>query len=284
MNDSFKNRYSNYVLETNVVGSGKASSYIRALDLLSEMLCIQSFGFDDCIDIWHVTSLARINDLKELIAIEQRKGTASEWLSAGVPTSYLLKGYCSAALSNYVKFLCEANQENDLFDIFKNHKGSAAELTGQLDTTPQNIDMIIEGLKGAEGEDVIRSVKTRLNQNTFRRMLRDIYSDKCCITGLNIPQVNRASHIIPWSGDVSKRLDPSNGLYLSATYDAAFDQKLISLDDDYRLVLANNVKDYYTSESVNEYFVKKEGQVISLPYKYSPDKTFLEAHRKGGWF
>ncbi len=284
VNDSLRSRYSSYILETNLAGSGKATSYIRALDLLSEMLCIQSFGFEDCIDIWNVTSLARITDLKGLIATEQRKGKACEWLSAGIPASYLLKGYCSAALSNYASFLTEANQENDLFDTFKNHQGNAAELSGLLDTQPKNIDIILAGLKGAEGEDVIRSVKTRLNQNTFRRMLREIYSDKCCITGLNIPQVNRASHIIPWAGDVSKRLNPSNGLYLSATYDAAFDQKLISLDDDYRLILANNVKDYYTSESVNECFVKKEGQVISMPYKYSPDKTFLEEHRKGGGF
>ncbi len=42
-----KTQYSLYVSETNVIGSGKATSYIRALDLLSEMLKIHSFGFDD---------------------------------------------------------------------------------------------------------------------------------------------------------------------------------------------------------------------------------------------
>lgn len=101
----------------------------------------------------------------------------------------------------------------------------------------------------------------------------------CCITGLNIPQVNRASHIVAWADDASRRLDPSNGLYLSATYDAAFDKNLISLDDDYRIILAKDIKDHYTSDSVNEYFIKKEGQQISLPSRYSPNQKYLAQHR-----
>ena len=76
-------------------------------------------------------------------------------------------------------------------------------------------------------------MKVRSNQHVFRKMILNIYNQSCCITGLNIPEVNRASHIIPWSEDQTIRLDPRNGLCLSATYDAAFDKYLISLDDDY---------------------------------------------------
>jgi putative restriction endonuclease len=274
-----KTQYSLYINQTNISGSGKATSYIRALDLLSEMLIVRSFGFDDCIDVWNVTSLQRIEQLKELVTLEQRKQNDSEWLSGGIAPSYLIKGYCKAALSNYAKFLAESNQEDSLFNTFSAHKGDGAELSGLLDTEPGNIDILLDGLKQTEGEDAIRSVKTRLNQNVFRRMLMDIYNQSCCITGLNIPQVNRASHIISWADDASKRLDPSNGLYLSATYDAAFDKNLISLDDDYRIILANDIKDHFTRASVNEYFVKKEGQVINLPYKYLPNKEYLAHHR-----
>ena len=279
-----KNQYTEYLHKTNISGSGKATSYIRALELLSDMLMIQPFGFGDCIDFWNVTSLQRISQLKELVATEQKKKTDSVWLSGDIAPSYLVNGYCKAALSSYARFVVELNQENNLFDAFKAHKGSGSELSDLLDTAPKNVDMLLDGLKQAEGQDVIRSVKTRLNQNVFRRMLMDIYSNSCCITGLNIPQVNRASHIIPWADDPAKRLDPSNGLYLSATYDAAFDSKLISLDDDYRLILANNIKDHYTHESVNEYFIKKEGQAINLPYKFTPNKTYLAQHRKTGDF
>lgn len=281
---STKNHYSEYLYKTNISGSGKATSYIRALDLLSEMLTVQPFEFQDCIDIWNITSLARISELKDLVNSEQREGSTSIWLSTGIAPSYLTKGYCKAALSSYEKFLVETHQENTLMDAFNNFEGNGSELSNHLDTEPQHIDVLIDGLKKTEGEDVVRRVKARLNQNVFRRMLMNIYNDSCCVTGLNIPQVNRASHIIPWANDPAKRLDPSNGLYLSATYDAAFDSKLISLDDEYRLILANNIKDHYTHESVNEHFVKKEGQTINLPYKYLPNKSYLAQHRKSGDF
>jgi putative restriction endonuclease len=273
-----------YVHETNVLGSGKASSYVRALDILNEMLRIKPLGFEDCIDIWNITSLQRISELKELVAAEQVKQNESEWLSGDIAKSYLLKGYCKAALSSYTKFLVEQNQENSLIDIFEQHRGNATELSSLLDTQPINIEALLDGLKDTSGEDVIRAVKTRLNQNVFRRMLVDIYSGSCCITGMNIPEVNRASHIVSWAEDPSKRLDPSNGLYLSATYDAAFDKHLISLDDDYRIVLSREIKDYYTNESVTDYFIKKEGHKINLPSSYEPNKKYLAKHRSQGSF
>jgi len=278
-----KNKYSLYINQNNIAGSGKATSYIRALDLLGEMLLIESFGIIDT-NIWNITSVQRIGELRELVAAQQKKGMDSIWLSSGIAPSYLNNGYCKAALASYAGFLAELNQENNLFDVFKRHEGSGADLPSLLDTEPRNIEVLLNGLKGTDGEDVIRSVKTRLNQNVFRRMLMSIYNEACCITGLNIPQVNRASHIIPWADDVSKRLDPGNGLYLSATYDAAFDKKLISLDDDYRIILASGIKDHYSSESVNEYFIKKEGSKISLPSSYLPNKRYLSEHRESGDF
>lgn len=279
-----RSQYTNYIYETNLVGSGKASSYVRALEILSEMLKIKPFGFDDCTDIWNITSLQRIAELKALVTSEQVKQNESEWLVGNIPKSYLLKGYCKAALSSYSRFLVAQNQEDDLISLFEQHKGSATELAALLNTKPSNVEALLDGLKETSGEDVIRAVKTRLNQNVFRRMLIDIYGGACCITGMNIPEVNRASHIISWADDTSKRLDPSNGLYLSATYDAAFDKHLISLDDDYRIILSSEIKDYYTNESVGEYFIKKEGSKIKLPSAYLPNKRYLEKHRSLGKF
>ncbi|OQK18313.1 hypothetical protein AU255_10985 [Methyloprofundus sedimenti] len=132
--------------------------------------------------------------------------------------------------------------------------------------------------------DVIRSVKTRSNQYVFRKIILKIYNQSCCITGLNIQTVNRASHIIPWAEDKTIRLDPRNGLCLSATYDAAFDEHLISLDDDYRVIISKGIKDYYTNESVRAYFKNKEGVKICLPVKYLPNKINLAAHRDKGEF
>ena len=188
-----KKAYSEFIHSTNIEGSGKANSYIRALDLVSEMLQIESFGFDDCIDIWHITSLSRVDELKGLVATQQHKGQASSWMVKEIPSSYLLGGYCQAALTSFSKFLVSTNQENSLMDIFQNYEGSASELSRLLDAEPERPDVLRQGLNDQAGEDIIRSVKVRLNQHVFRRMIMNIYNDSCCITGLNIPQINRAS-------------------------------------------------------------------------------------------
>ncbi len=92
--------------------------------------------------------------------------------------------------------------------------------------------LVVEGLDQTQGLNVIRSVKTRSNQHVFRKIILKIYNQSCCITGLNIQTVNRASHIIPWAEDKTIQLDPRNGCCLSAT-SAAFDvQTLTSADDD----------------------------------------------------
>lgn len=126
----------------------------------------------------------------------------------------------------------------------------------------------------------MREVEIRQNQDVFRKMILSIYGGKCCLTGLDVPEVLIASHISSWSNDKKNRMNPSNGLCLSATYDAAFDKYLISFDDDYRMVLSNYINDFCTKEVCNEYFKKLEGVQLALPSRFLPDKKLLEKHRE----
>lgn len=130
-----------------------------------------------------------------------------------------------------------------------------------------------------QGEDVIRETKTRIGQNFFRRMLLENYNRKCGITGLDVPEVLRASHISAWSDDKKNRMNPENGIILSATYDAAFDKHLISFDEDYRMIVSKEIKDHYTSEVAKEYFLNKEGLQLALPSKFPPSQLLLQKHR-----
>lgn len=279
-----KEAFSYFIYSTNVVGSNKAASYILALDWLSKMLEMEPLGFDDCVNIWEVDSVDRLQELYLLVLEESRKGEASVWNVHSIPKSYLQKGYCSAAIKSYQSFLVENSYELDLLRLFDEHKGDENEIVKALDKTiiyPKNL---LEGLGEKQGQDVVRSVLVRVNQNVFRKMILKIYNQSCCVTGLNIPEINRASHIIPWAEDDSKRLDPRNGLCLSATYDAAFDRNLISLDDEYRIIVSKNIKEYGTKKCVKEYFSDKEGMKITLPATYKPSKEYLAVHRNNGEF
>ena len=81
-----------------------------------------------------------------------------------------------------------------------------------------------------EGE---RLMIQRIGQDVFRDALLDYWGGRCPLTGITDPALLRASHIVPWS-DCSdeQRLDVHNGLLLSALWDAAFDQGLVSFADD----------------------------------------------------
>lgn len=278
--DAFKN----YIYSSNLKGSQKAPSYIRALDLLGEMLNAKSFAFDDCRNLWAVNSVERLQELYEFANEEKKKGNASAWNLDDIPTSYLQNGYCTAALKSLQEFLVEYGYEQELLDVFDKHSGDESEISSKLDRNMTYPNCLLEGLDKMEGKEKIRTVKIRSNQNVFRKIILGIYNQSCCITGLDIPDINIASHIIPWAKDKSKRMDPRNGLCLSATYDVAFDRNLISLDDDYRIILSKDIKDHYTSSVVKSYFHSKEGDKITLPDSYLPKKEYLEEHRKNGTF
>jgi putative restriction endonuclease len=268
-----KSGFTDYIKATNINGSQKATSYIRAIDILNQLLTHQSFVFNDCKNVWKVESIERLQQLYLFVLHQSKIKKNNEWHIEGIAKSYLQNGFCSAALNCFMKFLVEFKFEKRLLNNLN------ADNNTVKDVDLSYPDCLLVGIEKQEGREVIREVKTRTNQNVFRKMILKIYNNSCCITGLNIPEVNIASHIVPWVEDKTIRLDPSNGLCLSATYDAAFDKHLISLDEEYRIIVSKQINDFYTSNSANEYFIKKQGMRINLPSSYQPKQSYLEIHR-----
>jgi len=165
------------------------------------------------------------------------------------------------------------NQEDLLFESER----LLVELEKQtLEQKYPDLNTLTENLKG---ETRTREVKTRVNQNVFRKIVLVNYGSKCAISGIDISDMLIASHIIPWSANEKERLNPSNGICLSAHFDKAFDKGLITIDEEYRLVLGKTLKDYTTKDYFKRWFNEFEGQEIFLPNKYLPSLAFLAWHR-----
>lgn len=276
--------FERHLLADNREGSGKASSYLRALDLLSGMLEVRDFGFRDCIPIWSVDSLERLEELRGVVAEQTRESERSPWNRDEFPKSYLRDGYCRAALRAYQEFLLENAHEREVWQDLEVQE-PAGEGYGNCPDRPVQIpNFLLADWAHPEGKTAQREIETRINQNVFRRIILKVYQNCCCLTGLDIPEVNRASHILSWASCRKSRMDPHNGLCLSATYDAAFDRHLISLDPDYRLILSKDLKDHYNSEAVQHWFHQREGERITMPVRFIPSQTFLEQHRELGRF
>ncbi len=91
-----------------------------------------------------------------------------------------------------------------------------------------------EPLEQAIATEALALRKTRIGQGPFRTALLARWQGRCPLTGIVEPELLRASHIIPWNRCESdgERVDPENGLLLSALWDAAFDRGLVSFGDD----------------------------------------------------
>ena len=268
-----RQQFKEFILATNAKGSGKASSYLRALDMLGEILALSKGPFAQLANIWGESSPSLIEKLYEYILVEQKSGIIFQTDHA---SSYWKGGYYSAALKSYRNFLVESNYERQLMEQYATDDF----IPQAFEFEPEGLALIAKEYEVKQGKEIIRQVKTRANQNVFRKKILEIYSSTCCITGLNIAQLNRASHIIPWAERKDIRLDPSNGLCLSGTYDLAFDQHLISLDEDYRIIISGEIKEFYSKQAVKDHFEKFQGKKIMLPKSYLPKQEYLEVHRE----
>lgn len=129
------------------------------------------------------------------------------------------------------------------------------------------------------GKDISHVVKTRVNQNFFRNVVMNIYSNKCAVSNIDLPDLLVASHIIPWSVNEKERLNPSNGICLSPLYDKIFDKGLMTINDDYKIKLSSNLSKIADKESYERFFLIYENKSINLPEKFFPKDEFLNYHR-----
>ena len=64
-------------------------------------------------------------------------------------------------------------------------------------TVEQKFENLFFDIKELKGEVKLREIKTRVNQNVFRQMVISNYTGKCAISGIDIPELLVASHIVP---------------------------------------------------------------------------------------
>lgn len=168
------------------------------------------------------------------------------------------------------------------------------EFNGNWDKLAYESELLIAKLEGTgiqepkemdpklfpQGTDRETIVKTRINQSFFRSTILASYNTKCCITGLAIPELLIASHIIPWSTNPENRTNPHNGLCLNSIHDRAFDRGLITISPDYKILISDYVGSYSQDNAVESLFKKHHNQSIILPDRFLPSKEFLDYHSK----
>lgn len=132
---------------------------------------------------------------------------------------------------------------------------------------------------GGGATTVERTVAARRGQEWFRATLLAGFDGACCVSGCNVETMLVASHIVPWAEDAELRLNPHNGLLLSAIHDRAFESGNLAIDDDFRVLVAAPLR-----RSANEFLqhalVRFHGQPLRMPQRFTPDAALLRQHRE----
>jgi putative restriction endonuclease len=256
--------------------SGKADSYARAITILDEVL-----PYQDVIDL-HGLSLYDITDTSTLEKVlrfvndevKKMRNNQQNIFDHGKQNqkSYPRNNFCSAALKSlkkYAEYEKEVTAADEIVAHTNNPKLISKKLIAHFDIA-------------RDGEDMVSMTKQRKGQDYFRRMILTNYGNRCALTGIDIPQLLIASHIIPWKDKTHKkqRLNPENGICLSALYDKAFDQGLITISpDDYSVELSSALRENETKEYFDKHFGIIIGKKLIMPMEYLPNRDFLAYHR-----
>lgn len=165
------------------------------------------------------------------------------------------------------------NDRERLFSEAQRIKASLLHQTIEesLRITPQDL----------EGKERVAVIRQRVNQSVFRAMILSNYEERCAITGINIPELLVAGHIIPWTESTpQQKLNPENGICLSSLYDKAFDKGLITISpDDYTICLSPALHEYETQDYFDKHFGNIRGKRISMPVEHQPNRDYLAYHR-----
>jgi putative restriction endonuclease len=153
--------------------------------------------------------------------------------------------------------------ETILHDNSERYKQKIIELKNQVDENAFQEEIFIRG-------------------GLFKREIPKIYNHTCAVSGLRISAVANVSmvdacHIVPFSEGYDDTL--TNGIALCPNLHRAFDRGLISISDDYTILINKNfVENQKSAFNISQF----AGKPIFLPYaeELYPDLGNIAVHRR----
>lgn len=121
-------------------------------------------------------------------------------------------------------------------------------------------------------------IKQRVNQSFFRSAVMNAYNFRCCISGVNAPQLVDACHIVDWSEDINNRTNPKNGICLNSFFHKAYDKFLLAITPDRLIIVSEKLFQSVTEKPFYNYLKEINGRKILLPDKFIPERDFLAVH------
>lgn len=120
-----------------------------------------------------------------------------------------------------------------------------------------------------------------LRSHIFRKAVLEIYDGRCAISGMKLEfwksvSMVDACHIIPFADAQGDTI--SNGIALSPTLHRAFDRGLVSVSNDYRVLVHPRLTDHFPEVGIRQF----NYQLLHLPYdpRFYPSPEKFAQHRQ----
>ena len=137
----------------------------------------------------------------------------------------------------------------------------------------ESLNIGIDNLpQGLEREAV---VKQRVSQSFFRSAVISSYNHRCCISGITLPSLLEACHIVAWSDDKLNRTNPKNGLCMNSFFHKAYAKHLLVISPDMKIVISEKLRTASCEQSFASYISNLNGKKILLPDKFLPQRELL---------
>lgn len=130
-----------------------------------------------------------------------------------------------------------------------------------------------------QGRDTILTSRAKRDP-AFSRMVRRAYGNRCAISGLELsngggrPEVE-AAHIQPVKDGGPDII--INGIALSGTVHWMFDRGLITIAEDYSIIVSHNK---VPSDTANRLIMGRRKMILPKQQRHHPHPTFLKFHRE----
>lgn len=134
---------------------------------------------------------------------------------------------------------------------------------------------------------VVQTVTRKVRQAGFKRRVLTAYSNKCAFCSIQLKLID-AAHILPVAHDESNDYT-SNGMALCALHHRAFDNALITINNEYETLVSRdkiNTLKAIAHDGGLDNFLEKLRPQIELPPAVNdrPHTTFIEkANELRGW-
>lgn len=199
-----------------------------------------------------------------------------------------------AIIAEELSELMKENRSNEILiqflldEYFPNSKGNFNKSSNNQQNMFDDIEKKILREPSEEYRQEIKKLLEQKNEeeiflrsSLFKREIPKIYNNTCCISGMRIDATVNVSmidacHIVPFS--VSYDDTVTNGIALCPNLHRAFDRGLITIDENFKVVVSKSFKEDETSYSIQTF----ESKAIRLPNlrSYYPLKVNFEWHRR----